>query len=207
MKIAVYSIVAALSAVVSLSAQETSAWTFKLGAGFTEPVGRTGFYTDTGWTTSAGLGFNFNSHVGALIDVDVNNLGVNPTTLSNIGVPGGSVSVFSATLDPIVHLNPHGRFDVYLTGGGGEYRREQNFVQPIYASTGYGAAPYFGFAGPGNQIIYSSSVNKPGVDGGVGIAIGTKWHGKVYAEMKYDKIFLSGPYHTDYMPVTFGYRW
>jgi hypothetical protein len=50
-------------------------------------------------------------------------------------------------------------------------------------------------------------VNKPGVDVGMGIAVGSKWRGKFYAEAKYNRIFLSGPFHMDYVPVTFGYRW
>jgi hypothetical protein len=206
MKSAVYSTIAALAAVVSLSAQETSHFAFEVGVGFTEPVGRTGMYTDIGYNTSAGVGYNFNSYVGALVDLNVDSVGVNSATLTNIGVPGGNVNVFSATLDPIVHLMPHKRVDVYVTGGGGEYRRSQIFVQPL-SPTGYGAAPYFGFGGTSNQIIYSQSVNKPGVDLGIGLAFGSKWHGKFYAEAKYDKIFLGGYYHMDYVPVTFGYRW
>lgn len=42
MKSAVYSVVAALAVVMSLSAQETSHFAFQVGVGFTEPVGRTG---------------------------------------------------------------------------------------------------------------------------------------------------------------------
>jgi len=207
MKSAVYSVVAALAAVVSLSAQETSHFAFQLGAGFTEPIGRTAFYTDVGYNTSAGVGYNFNPHIGVLVDLNVDSLGVNSTTLSRIGVPGGNLNVFSATLDPIVHLNPHGRVDLYYTGGGGEYRRSQIFVAPVIPTGSYGAAPYFGFAGPSNQLQYTSSVNKPGVDFGMGIAVGSKWPGKFYAELKYNKIFLSGIYHVDYEAITFGYRW
>jgi len=204
MKRAVYSVIAALAAVVSLSAQETSHFAFQVGVGFTVPVGRTGFYTDTGYNTSAGFGYNFNSYLGAIIDMNVDSVGVNSTTLSNIGVPGGNVNVFSATFDPVVHLLPHSRVDVYFTGGGGEYRREQIFVAPLFAGTNNGAS-YFGIA-PGSPISSSSSVNKPGVDAGVGIAVGSKWRGKFYAEMKYNKIFLGGPYHMDYENITFGYR-
>jgi hypothetical protein len=205
MKQAVYSVIAALAALVPLSAQETSHFAFQVGVGFTEPVGRTGFYTDVGYNTSAGFGYNFNSYVGALIDLDVDTVGVNSTTLGQIGAPGGNVNVFSATFDPIVHLLPHSRVDVYFTGGGGEYRREQIFVAPLFPATNNGAS-YFGIA-PGSPVGFSSSVNKPGVDAGVGIAVGSKWHGKFYAELKYNKIFLGGPYHMDYEPITFGYRW
>ncbi len=205
MKSAVYSVIAALAAVVSLSAQETSHFAFQVGVGFSEPVGRTGFYTDTGYNTSTGFGYNFNSYLGALIDLNVTSMGVNSTTLNGIGVQGGNLNVFSATLDPIVHLLPHSRFDVYFTGGGGEYRRSQIFVAPI-APGNYGGAPYFGFA-PSNQLAFSSSVNKPGVDVGMGITMNSKWRGKYYAEMKYNKMFLGGLYHTDYENLTFGYRW
>lgn len=205
MKSAVYSVVAALAAVISLSAQETSHFAFQLGVGFTEPVGRTGMYTDVGYNTSAGVGYNFNSYLGALIDLNVDSVGVNSPTLNSIGVHGGNVNVFSATLDPIVHVMPHSRMDVYVTGGGGEYRREQIFVAPLFSPVNNGAS-YFGIASSG-PIPSSSSVNRPGVDIGMGIAVGGKWRGKFYAEAKYNRIFLSGPFHMDYVPVTFGYRW
>ena len=205
MKSAVYSVIAALAAVVSLSAQEMSHFAFEVGAGFTEPVGRTGFYTDTGFNTSAGFGYNFNSYLGAMIDLNVNSVGVNSTTLNRIGVPGGNINVFSSTFDPIVHLLPHEKVDVYFTGGGGLYRRQQIFVAPLFPARD-GGASYFGFA-PGSPVIYSSSVNKPGVDVGMGLAFGSKWRGKFYSEMKYNKIFLGGPFHMDYESITFGYRW
>ena len=54
-----------------------------------------------------------------MVQLDYNSMGINSTTLNNIGFPGGNVRIFSATLDPIVHLNPRGPFDVYLIGGGG----------------------------------------------------------------------------------------
>jgi len=206
MKSVSYSVIAALAAVVSLSAQESSHLAFQVGAGFTEPVGRTGIYSDVGFNTSAGIGYNFNPYVGVLIDANVNSLGVNSATLSNIGVQGGNVNVFSATLDPIVHLTPNEKVDVYFTGGGGEYRRSQIFVAPI-APGNFGAAPYLGLTRPSNQLAYSSSVNKPGVDIGMGIAFGSKWGGKFYAEARYNKIFLGGYYNMEFEPVTFGYRW
>jgi hypothetical protein len=205
MKHVVYSVIAALAAVVALSAQESSHFAFQVGAGFTEPVGRTAFYTDVGYNTSTGFGYNFNSYLGALIDLNVTSVGVNSATLTHIGLNGGNLNVFSATFDPIVHLLPHSRVDVYFTGGGGEYRREQIFVAPLFGGVNNGAS-YFGIA-PGAATGSSFSVNRPGVDAGVGIALGSKWHGKYYAEMKYNKIFLGGFYHTDYENITFGYRW
>ena len=197
-----------LLAIGVASAQETSHFAFNIGAGFTTPLGNTGRYLDEGWNVGGGAGVNFSPYVGALIDLNYNSMGINSTTLGNFGVPGGGVHVFSATLDPIVHLNPKGRVDFYVTGGGGLYHRNQDFTAPSLTVVN-GFNPFFGFypvAIPTTQILASSSVNKPGVDIGAGMAFGSKWHGKFFAEAKYNRIFM-GQYHTDYIPVTFGFRW
>jgi hypothetical protein len=195
-------------AIGSASAQETSRFAFSVGAGFTTPVGNTGRQLDDGWNIGGGFGMNFSPYVGALIDLDYNSFGINSGTLANIGVPGGGLHVFSATLDPIVHLNPKGHVDFYVTGGGGLYHRYQDFTAPsVGVATGFD--PFFGFypvAVPTTLILASYSVNKPGIDAGAGIAFGSLGHGKFFAEAKYNRIFM-GQYHTDYVPVTFGYRW
>lgn len=99
--------------------------------------------------------------------------------------------------------------DVYFIGGGGLYQRRQQFTQPTTAVfTGFD--PYFGYypvAVPANQVITEYTLNKPGVNGGMGIAFGTKWHVKFYAEARYHRMFLPNDRHTDLLPVTFGFRW
>lgn len=189
--------------------QEVSRYSFNIGGGFTQTVGNTGRNLDDGWNIQGGGGVNFGPYAGLMVDLGYNSLGINSATLTNIGVPGGDVHIFSATLDPIVHLTPHSHFDVYVTGGGGVYHWYQEFTAPTVA-TGYGYNPFFGLypaAFPANQILSSYSVNKPGVDVGAGIALGTKWHGKFYAEARYNRIFMGSNQHADYVPVTFGFRW
>jgi len=191
-----------------IRAQEGSPFTFDFGGGFTQPVGNTGRHLDEGWNIGGGAGFNFGPYVGAKIDVGYNSFGINSATLNNIGFPGGGVHIFSATLDPIVHVNPHGHVDVYVIGGGGLYHRYQEFTAPSVATV-TGFDPFFGFftaAVPTTQVLRSYTVNKPGVDIGAGIAIGTRWHGKFFAEARYNHMFLRSG-HTDYIPVTFGFRW
>ena len=185
----------------SLSAQEVSPFTFSIGGGFTQPVGNTGRQLDDGWNIQGGAGMNFGKYLGVMVDLGYNSFGINTLTVNNAGATGGSLHVFSATLDPIVHLTPHSRFDIYVTGGGGIFHRTQEFSQPG-TSTAIGIDPFFGI-GP---VTSSYSVNKPGIDVGAGIAFGTKWHGKVFAEAKYDRIYTNYR-HTDYLPVTFGFRW
>lgn len=198
-----------LLAVAAANAQEFSHFTFDAGAGFTTPVGGTGRYLDTGWNVRGGAGVNFNHWMGAQLNAGYDSMGINSSTLSNIGVPGGTVNVFSLTLDPVIHLGHMLPVDVYITGGGGYFRQEQTFTQPALA---YGNTfnPFFGFypvAYPVNQVVAQYSVNKPGIDAGIGVNFKAFGHTKVFAEARYDRIFLSNGYHTDYVPVTFGFRW
>jgi hypothetical protein len=209
-KIAIASCVG-LMMVGALSAQEYSHFAFNVGAGFTQAVGDTGQRLDLGWNGRLGAGVNFSPHVGLLVNAQYDNMGVNPATLANIGVPGGRMSIFSATLDPIVHLNPKGHVDFYVTGGGGLFHRYQEFTAPT-VSVVTGFDPFFGFtpvAVQANQVLASYSVNKPGWDIGAGVAFGSKWHGKFFAEAKYMRIIMGNnrSNDTEYLPVTFGFRW
>lgn len=200
-----------LFAAGALPAQEYSHFSFGAGAGFTNPLGSVGQKLDMGWNVRGGAGYNFSPYVGAMIDVGYDSMGINPATLSNIGVPGGRMSILAATLDPIVHLTPKRHFDVYITGGGGIYHRYQQFTAPSVALV-TGFDPFFGFYNvgvPANQVLASYSVNKPGVDIGMGVAFGNKWHGKFFAEARYNRIFMGNHIggDTEYLPVTFGFRW
>ncbi|SPF54415.1 conserved hypothetical protein [Candidatus Sulfopaludibacter sp. SbA4] len=119
-------------------------FTFSGGAGFTTPVGDAGSNLDTGWNIRGGAGVNFSPHLGVMLDLGYDSMGINTATLSNLGFAGGRLSVFSATIDPIVHLMPKGKVDVYVTGGGGYFRQNQDFSQPGVI-TGTGFNPFFGF--------------------------------------------------------------
>jgi len=152
---------------------------------------------------------NFHPNIGAMVQFNFNDLGINSDTLNNLGFPDGTVRMWSLTLDPIVHLSPKMPVDVYLIGGGGLYHRTQEFTAPTLATV-TGFDPFFGFfnyAVPANQILTSYTVNKPGVNGGAGISFGNRWHGKFYAEARYHRMFLGNDRHTDLVPVTFGFRW
>ena len=191
-----------------LRAQEFPRFTGDIGAGFTQPVGDTGRNLDVGWNVQGGFGLNVTPYLGAKIDLTYNHFDLSSFALNSVGVPAGDVQIFSATLNPVVHLNPTGHFDVYLTGGGGVYHWFQEFTQPAVATfTGFN--PFFGFypvAVGVNQVLGSYSVNKPGIDAGAGVALGTRFHGKIFAEARYNRIFFSNG-HADYIPVSFGFRW
>jgi hypothetical protein len=193
---------------LSASAQETPRFTFDIGGGFTTPVGNTGSQLNTGWNVGVGAGYNFSSVLGAKIDLGFSSMGINSNTLTNIGVPGGDVRVFTATVDPVIHLTPHHHVDLYLTGGGGLFHIYQEFTQPAVAVTNV-IDPFFGLqpvAFPGTEILSSYYVNKPGFDVGGGMAFGAWGHGKIFMEAKWDHAFLTSS-HVNYLPVSFGFRW
>ena len=196
-------------AAATLCAQEVPHFTFSVGGGFTQPVGGTGRRLDTGWNAQGAAGVNFNRWSSLVLQGDYNRLNLNSATVQNIGVPDGNVGILSATLNPVIHLAPIGKASVYLIGGGGVYHRTQEFTQPGTArATGFD--PFFGFYPtlvPTTQVLSSSSLTKPGVNGGMGLEFGSKWHGKFFAEARYHRIFMGRDRHMDLVPVTFGFRW
>src|SRR5277367_6456315 len=94
-------------------AQETSHFTNDVQGGFTTTAGRSGHFVDNGWNIGADLGYNFNTHLGALFQFDYNENGINSTTLGNLGYPGGDIHVWDFSLDPIFHFMPSGPVDFY----------------------------------------------------------------------------------------------
>jgi hypothetical protein len=94
-----------------------------------------------------------------------------------VGVPGGNAHIYSVTLEPTVHLNPHGSFGAYLIGGGGFYRRTIDFTAPTVETVTL-FNPFFGVvypaAIPATQILASYTQNKGGLNVGAGVEIRVK---------------------------------
>ena len=195
----------------AVAQDEFSRFTFNAGAGFTTPVKAAGDRLDRGWNAGLGAGMNFSSHVGALLEVNYNRMGINSATLNALSMPDGTASVFSATLNPIVHVNPRGPVDVYLIGGAGLYQWRTQFTQPtVQVFTGFD--PFLGIiypvAVPVNQVITEYSVNKFGFNGGMGLTFGAigRRKAKFYSEARFNRVMLSPSRHFDMIPVTFGIR-
>ena len=190
----------------ALNSQEVPRVAWDFGGGFSTPVGTTGRNLNTGWNIGGGVGYNFTPYLGVLGEAKYSQFGINAATLGSLGFPGGDVSMSSFTLNPIVHLNPKGPLDVYLIGGGGLYRRNQEFTAPsVQAVLGYN--PFFGFyryGVPVTEVLTSYSLNKPGVNIGAGLAVGVP-RGKVFFESRYHRMLL-GNSHTDIVDVTVGFR-
>jgi len=189
----------------SLIAQESPKLTFDLGAGFTESVGSS--RTDlekTGWNVEAGGGVRVGGGLGIKLDLGYDYLSVNTATLNGLGVPNGSVTVFSALINPVYHLPTVHGVNFYVTGGGGYFHQSDTF--DASRATLPVANSFFGFYGPASGLTTAYSVNKPGYDVGGGFEFGLSRRAKVFVEARYDHMFNSTS-HTDFIPVTVGWRW
>ncbi|HUA83841.1 MAG TPA: outer membrane beta-barrel protein [Bryobacteraceae bacterium] len=200
-------------ATLPLAAQETEngLFTFSAGAGFTTPVYHAGTQLDDGWNVDARAGINlFAAHLGLVGDFQFNDMGVNSTTLSNVGFPGGSTYIWDFSADPIIRFTPQSRLDFYLIGGPGIYHRTVDFTVPTVA-TFTGFDPFLGVfypvGVPANIVVSSYSETRFGVNGGAGFDFGLTRGGraKFFAEARYNVMFTG--LRTAYVPVTFGFRW
>ena len=100
---------------------------FEFGGGFNIPTGETDPYIDTGYQLNAGGGFHLTKEISLLAMYQFIGDGLPSNIASQAGVDGGNVHIWSFTLNPIVNLLPHHNTSVYVTGGGGFYRKVTNF--------------------------------------------------------------------------------
>src|SRR5437867_8199538 len=94
------------------AAQNTNRFNFNIGAGFTEPVRDTDGRLDMGYNINVGAGVNFVPAFGVVGEFGYNHLGLAGSVLNAAGAPEGAARLYSVTLNPIIHFNPHGRFDL-----------------------------------------------------------------------------------------------
>jgi len=192
-------------------AQNTNRFSFVFGGGFTQPVRFSEDRLNTGFNFLAGGGVNVSKHVGLLGEFGFNHMGLSTGTLAAQGVPDGSTRIYSFTFNPVVRMNPEGRFDPYITFGGGYYRRTVEFTAPTTAVVSafdpfYGV--FFPIEVPANEILGSFSQNKGGANVGAGFSVRISGDSnvKLFAEARGHYIWTT-PVRTTYVPVSFGLRW
>ncbi|MGB9147594.1 MAG: hypothetical protein WCC14_17340 [Acidobacteriaceae bacterium] len=216
----------------------TSSWShiaIEAGAGFTAPIGNdTHPYESPGWNVNetwgyninVGGGWNFTKHFGALLEYTFDKQKIPGATLSTIYAQanddgadltyplGGNVNTWSLTVDPIYYLPVTHKSGVYVTGGGGFYRKVANFTEPELEEECY---YYYCGYGYGNATAAHSSSNQGGINAGLGIywkAFGADSNAKFYAETRY--VWVDSPVASNsdpfgggtegLVPVTFGIR-
>ncbi len=190
------------------------------GVGFSAPLGSTTNTNKTGYNFLVGGGYNFNKHLGAMIEYRFEDLGVSDSVLNQIAAAAtaagedisngltGNTHVWSFTFDPVYNIRGKGHWGGYATGGGGFYRKLTSFNTPVFE--GYYYDYYYGGYVPsyGNATISHYSSNQGGfnVGGGVTWKPNPDQHGGLFADVRYEWLDSSGN-ATQILPVTFGYRW
>jgi opacity protein-like surface antigen len=100
------------------------------GGGFNAPESNGITY---GGNFTVGGGFNFNKHLAMLAEYQFIDDKLPGYLIAEAGAQGGYAHVWSLTLDPVLDLFPKASNDVYITGGGGFYRKVTSFTDPTEA--------------------------------------------------------------------------
>ncbi|HZP62401.1 MAG TPA: outer membrane beta-barrel protein [Terriglobales bacterium] len=191
-------------------AQDEHRLTASFGAGFTPLVGDLSNRLNNGWHITFGGGVNVTQHFATTLDYSYHGFGVNRSVLAEAGVPGANSHLWSLTVNPKIRLSTSSRFQPFIAGGVGYYRRVVEFTTPTVVPV-FLFDPFFGVffntLVPANQVI--GSVRRGGVGGSLGGGFEFKVHSsgvKLFTEARYHYAD-TGRIITRMVPVTFGIRW
>jgi len=190
---------------------------FEAGGGFSAPTEDSSPYITWGGNLTAGVGYRFNPMFSLMTEYQFIDDKLPGQLIAEAGATGGHAHIWSLTLDPVIDLVPKGRFDVYVTGGGGFYRKVTSFTDPqevLYCTY------YFCGITTENVVVGHFSSNQGGWNVGMGIAHRFNGNMKLFAEARYLNVdspaVTTEPNglgtttvgaETKIIPVTFGVRW
>jgi hypothetical protein len=201
-----------------------SNYALEFGGGFNAPTSDSAPYISWGGNFTVGAGYNFTPRLALMAEYQFIDAKLPGHIIADAGADGGNAHIWSFTLNPVVSLFPKAKNDVYITGGGGFYRKMTNFTLPedgIYCDYYYGCYNY-----TSNVVAGHFSSNQGGVN--IGMGYQRRLAGayrdsrmKLFAEARYLHVFtpamtvqpaeylypVSVGEGTTIIPVTFGVRW
>jgi hypothetical protein len=195
-------------------------YSIELGGGFNAPIGNDtstssgGPFITWGGNFTVGGGLHFNKYLSLLAEYQFIDDKLPGSLIAEVGTEGGNAHIWSITLAPVVDLFPKRTNSVYVTGGGGFYRKVTNFTVPMDEEY----CDYYCEIYQTNETVFHFSSNQGGLNLGFGLThrlggINGDGKMKLYAEARY--LFLNTPGinenygtgTTELIPVTFGVRW
>jgi opacity protein-like surface antigen len=185
--------------------QDFHKWTVEGGVGPTLPIGSARDRWNTGWNVLLGGGYNLNSHVSGLLELQYDRFSLSNAALQNFNQPDGYTHFWSLSIDPRYDFNPKGRFDVYATGGYGLFARTLAFTDPSQIQT-Y-CDPYYGFCQTSGAPVIASFTNYHGginFGGGVSYALGESGF-KVFADVRYNQFLAHA--NNEFVTLSFGLKY
>jgi hypothetical protein len=195
-----------------------SNFAFEAGGGFNAPESTAITY---GGDFTVGGGLNFTKHLALLAEYQFIDDKLPGYLISEAGAQGGDTHIWSFTLDPVLDLFPKSNNDLYVTGGGGFYRKLTSFTDPTDVCYIY----YYEVCGTENEVVGHFSSNQGGWNIGAGYQhrLGGMYgdsRTKLYVEARYVDVLTpavigatpnglsetSVAADTKMVPVTFGVR-
>lgn len=162
-------------------------WAFEASGGFNAPESSS---ITWGGQFTVGAGLKFNKYLSALIEYQFLDDKLPGYLIAEAGANGGYAYIWSFTIDPVVDLMPKATNDVYVTGGGGFYRKVTSFTDPEETEYCY----YFCEIGTVNAVVGHFSSNQGGVNIGAGFqhrlgGMSGDGNMKLFAEARYVDVF------------------
>jgi hypothetical protein len=196
-------------------------YALEFGGGFNAPAGDKADITWGGQFTVGG-GYNFSKRFALLAEYQFIDDKLPGAIIAEAGATGGHDHIWSLTLDPVVSLFPKSANDVYITGGGGFYRKVTSFTDPEEEEY---CSYYYCGVGTVNAVVGHFSSNQGGfnIGGGYqrrmgGMYLDSKM--KLFVEARYLDVFSPAvttqpnglgtttvAADTKLIPITVGVRW
>jgi hypothetical protein len=194
---------------------------FVAGGGLNAPTEDSSPYITWGGNFTVGAGQHLTKNLTLLAEYQFIDDKLPGRIIAETGATGGNAHIWSLTLAPVWDFNPKGHNSIYVTGGGGFYRKVTNFTDPqpaLYCTYYYCGTVYQ------NVVVGHFSSNQGGWNIGAGYAHrfgGTYSDSKMqlFAEARYLDIMTpevnSSPNglgttflgaDTKIIPITFGVR-
>jgi len=103
---------------------------FEASGGANGPAGNSSNAITWGGNFTVGGGLHFGSRLSLLAEYQLLDDKLPGNLIGETGANGGHAHIWSLTLDPVIDLFPKATNSVYVTGGGGFYRKVTSFTDP-----------------------------------------------------------------------------
>ncbi len=199
-----------------------NSFALEFGGGFNAPTSDSSPYITWGGNFTGGAGLHFSKVFSLLAEYQFMDDKLPGALIAETGANGGHAHIWSLGLEPVVDLFPKSRNSIYVTGGGGFYRKVTSFTDPEEAE--YCEYYYCGITTE-NVVVGHFSSNQGGWNVGAGFTrrIGGTYNDskmRLFAEARYLDVNTpaveSSPNGlgtttvaagTKVIPVSLGVRW
>jgi hypothetical protein len=165
--------------------------TYEAGGGANAPTSDSSPYVTWGGNFTVGAGYKMDPHFALMAEYQFIDDKLPGALIAETGANGGHAHIWSLTLAPVIDFFPKAKNDVYVTGGGGFYRKVTSFTDP--EQTFY--CDYFTcYPGITNAVVGHFSSNQGGWNIGAGFQhrLGGMYGDskmRVFAEARYLDVF------------------